>query len=157
MTAKEYLKQAYRLDQKINSDIAEATRLREILCSVSSPALGDRVQTSPTHEASFVRSIERIMALEATINREIDLYMNLKEQIRNVISQVQNTDEQMVLKYRYIHNWTWEQIAAKLHVDSRTIRRWHSKARSHVVLPKNPVYFGNSPEMSAIVQVYLVV
>ena len=37
MTPKEYLKQAYRLDQKINSDIAEAARLREMASSVGSP------------------------------------------------------------------------------------------------------------------------
>ena len=37
MTAKEYLKQAYRLDHRINSDIAEMERLREMVSSVGSP------------------------------------------------------------------------------------------------------------------------
>ena len=34
MTAKEYLRQAYRLDHRINSDIAELERLREMASSV---------------------------------------------------------------------------------------------------------------------------
>ncbi len=153
MTVKEYLKQAYRLDQKINSDIAEVARLREIACGVSAPSLGERVQTSPSHEASYVRRLERVMDLEAAINREVDLYVDLKEQIREVISRVQDTDEQMVLKYRYIHNYTWEQIGGKLYADSRTVRRWHGNALGHVVLPDNPIYIGGAPEMSANVQV----
>ena len=38
MTAKEYLRQAYRLDQKINSDLEEVAALREMASSVSSAA-----------------------------------------------------------------------------------------------------------------------
>ena len=37
MTNKEYLHQAYRLDHKINSDIEELKRLREMSGSISSP------------------------------------------------------------------------------------------------------------------------
>ena len=39
--------------------------------------------------------------------------------MREVIDAVQNTDEQMVLRYRYIHNMTWEQIGAELKADER--------------------------------------
>ncbi len=139
MSAKEKFTQAYRLDQKSNSDIAEVARLREIICSVSAPALGDRVQTSSPYEAAFVRRLERLMALEEAINCEVDLYVDLKKHIRGAISAVQDTDEQLVLKCRYIHNWTWERIAHELQADSRTIRRWHDKALHHVVLPENPI------------------
>ena len=38
MTAKEYLSQAYRLDQRVDSNIAEITRLREMACGISSPS-----------------------------------------------------------------------------------------------------------------------
>ena len=34
MTAKEYLSQAYRLDQRINSNIEEVTMLREMASSI---------------------------------------------------------------------------------------------------------------------------
>lgn len=97
MTVKEYFYQAYRLDQRINSD------------------------------------------LEEKINKEIDLLVELKKEIRGVISTVEDTDERLVLKYRYIHNYTWEQIGNELHADSRTVRRWHGSALQHVRLPENPV------------------
>lgn len=139
MTAKEYLRQAYRLDQKINSDLEEVAALREMASSVSSPQLGDRVQTSRKGEAPFVRSLEKIMELEDKINREIDLLVDLKKEIRSVITTVEDTDERMVLKYRYIHNYTWEQIGNELHADARTVRRWHGSALTHVILPSDPI------------------
>jgi DNA-directed RNA polymerase specialized sigma subunit len=140
MTIKEYLCQAYRLDQRINSDLQEVSSLREMATSIAAPPLKEHVQTSRNeNDAPFVRSIEKIMELEHHIDEEIDLYVDLKEQIRSVISTVENTDERMVLKYRYVHNYTWEQIGNVFHVDARTVRRWHGKALLHVHLPINPI------------------
>lgn len=139
MTVKEYLHQAYRLDQKINSDLAELASLREMSLSVSSPQLTERVQTSRKGDAPFVRCIEKIIELETKINTEVDLLVELKKEIRGVITTVEDTDERLVLKYRYVHNYTWEQIGNELHADSRTVRRWHGKALQHVVMPENPV------------------
>lgn len=139
MTAKEYLHQAYRLDQRINSNLEELAALREMASSISSPQLSERVQTSKQADAPFVKNLEKIMALEDRINTEVNLLMELKDEIRRVITAVPNTDERMVLKYRYVHNYTWEQIGTELHADSRTVRRWHGKALQHVILPKNPV------------------
>ena len=139
MTPKEYLHQAYRLDHRINSDIEELNRLREMSVSISSPQLTERVQTSRSTEAPFVRSIYKIMELEEKINAEIDLYVELKSEIRGIIEKVDNPDEQMVLRYRYIHNMTWEQIGDELHADRTTVYRWHNTAIRHVTLPENPV------------------
>ena len=139
MTAKEYLRQAYRLDQKINSDLEEVAALKEMASSVSSPQLSERVQTSRKGDAPFVRCLEKIIELEDKINKEIDLLVELKKEIRTVITTVEDTDERMVLKYRYVHNYTWEQIGNELHADARTVRRWHGKALLHVMLPENPI------------------
>ncbi len=139
MTPKEYLRQAYRLDQKINSDLEEVTALREMANSVSSPQFGERVQTSRKGDAPFVRCLEKIIELEEKINKEIDLLVELKKEIRTVITTVEDTDERMVLKYRYVHNYTWEQIGNELHADARTVRRWHGRALQHVILPENPI------------------
>ena len=136
MTPKEYLKQAYRLDQKINSDIAEAARLREMASSVGSPGFEEHYNPNRPTEASFVRCLERVWELEQKINAEIDKLVDLKEQIRTVIDKVENPDEQMVLRYRYIHNWTWEQIGDTLYADESSIRRWHSRALQQITVPE---------------------
>ena len=139
MTAKEFLSQAYRLDQRINSDIAEITRLREMACSISSPSWEDKVQTSRNTDAPFVRCLEKIMDLEQKVNDEIDTLIDLKRQIRVTIESVPNTDGQLDLRYRYIHNCTWEQIGNELNADARTIRRWHKDALQKVKIPPDAI------------------
>lgn len=139
MTAKEYLKQAYRLDHRIDSDIAEMERLREMAFSVGSPGLEEHYNPNRPTEAPYARTLEKVWSLEEKINSEIDRLVDLKAQIRTVIEAVTDTDERMVLRYRYIHNMTWERIGDELHADKSTVRRWHGSALAHVVLPEDPI------------------
>ena len=139
MTSEEYLRQATRLDEKINYDLEELAWLRAMAGSVPSSAARDRVQTGRRGEAPFVRSVEKILAMEEKIDREIDLLVDLREQIRGVIDALPNRDERMVLHCRYIKGMTWDQIALKLSAAKRTIHRWHASALEHVVLPEKPI------------------
>ena len=70
MKAKEYLHQAYRLDKRIQSNIEEMERLRELSTSVSSPSWGERIQKGRHTDALFVRYLERIEELQIKINDE---------------------------------------------------------------------------------------
>lgn len=139
MTAKEYLRQAYRLDHRINSDIAEMERLQEMAGSVGSPGFEEHYNPNRPSEAPFVRCLEKVWDLEQKINSEIDRLIDLKAQMREVIATAANADEQMVLRYRYIHNMTWEQIGDELHADRTTVYRWHNSALNHVTLPEDPI------------------
>lgn len=139
MTAKEYLRQAYRLDHRINSDIAEMERLQEMAGSVGSPGFEEHYNPNRPNEAPFVRCLEKVWDLEQKINSEIDRLIDLKAQMREVIATASNADEQMVLRYRYIHNMTWEQIGDELHADRTTVYRWHNSALNHVTLPEDPI------------------
>ena len=138
MRAREYLSQAYRLEQRINSDIEEAAGLRRMAASISSPSWGEKYGGTRPTDPPFVRSLIKVMDLEDKINDEIELLVKLKAEIRVVIDQVKNIDEQIVLRYRYLHNYTWEQIARKLNAGERTVRRWHNSALEHVVVPEKP-------------------
>ncbi len=139
MTAKEYLKQAFRLDHRIDSDITEMERLREMACSIGAPGFEEHYNPNHPTEAPFVRSLEKVWQMEEKINGEIDRLVDLKAQIRSVIEAVTDPNERMVLRYRYIHNMTWDQIGDELHADARTVRRWHGTALLHVELPENPI------------------
>ena len=137
MTVKEYFRQAYRLDQRINSDLEEVAKLREMATSVGSPGFEEHYNPNRPTEAPFVHGLEKVWEMEQKIDQEIDRLIALKEQIRTVIDRVENADEQMVLRYRYIHNYTWERIGDELFADESTIRRWHGRALQHVTLPED--------------------
>ncbi len=139
MTIEEYLRQGYQLDQMITAHIEEAAELREMATSLSSPALGDKVQSCPDGNAPFVKQVESIIRLENKINAEIDTLVALKEQIHSVISKNANPEEYMVLRYRYIENLSWDKIARKMRVAGSTVFRWHQNAMKHIQLPENPI------------------
>ena len=139
MTAREYLSQAHRLDQRIQSDLAEIARLREMASSISSPGFGERHSPNQPTEAPFVRCVLKVMETEEKITGEIEQLMALKEQMRTVIDALPSVDEQMVVRYRYVHGKTWEEIGDELHSAPSSVRRWHNAALLHIVLPENPV------------------
>lgn len=139
MTIQEYLGQAYQLDQRINSHIEEAKRLRDMATSLSSPSLGDKVQACPDGNAPFVKQIERIIQLENKINAEIDTLVALKEQIHDVISQIPDPEEYMILRYRYIDRMSWDKIALKMRFAESTIYRRHRSALRRIQMPENPI------------------
>ena len=139
MTAKEYFKQAYLLDQRIDCDLKEVASLRGMAEAITSMRQNDPVQTSRKREASFVHTLEKVIDMEERIKREIDTLISLKNEIRAVINTVEDETERTVLQYRYINNYKWQRIGRELNADSRTVRRWHESALRHVVLPKNHV------------------
>ena len=136
MTTKEYFRQVYRLEYKIRYDIEELASLRELATSLAAFNGDERVQTSRNTDAPFIEAIEKITEMEELINNEVNRLIELKREVQQVISKVDDMYERLVLKYRYLHDYTWRQIGQKLYADEKTIRRWHAKALKHVVIPQ---------------------
>ena len=135
MTAKEYLSQAHRLDQKIKSNIEEAARLREMAVSLQSPSLEPNYNATCSTDAPFICPLEKLLELEDHINAEVNALVELKAQIHLVINKVDDPDEQMVLRYRYLDNMTWAKIGPAMTADASSVRRWHDNALAHVTVP----------------------
>lgn len=137
MTAKQYLKQGYRLNEMIKSDLEELEQLRQFSTSISSSNLsGDTVSGSRPQEARFVNAVNKIVDLEVKINIEIDNYVDLKDTIRESINQLTNNDEKLLLRYRYINFFAWEDICKKLNVSMRTVHRFHASALQNIRVPE---------------------
>lgn len=139
MTAKEYLSQGYRLEQRIRLVREEINNLQELAGSVSSPGFEEHYNATRNTEAPFIRTIYKIMELEDRQNSLLNQLLGFKQEMCEVIDSVDDLNERMVLYYRYIGNESWQDIGKRLFVDERTVRRWHNKALSHVVLPENPM------------------
>ena len=140
MTAKEYLMQAYRLDNRIKLDTEEYRTIREMAQGLSAVRYdSNTTQSNTPSDASFVKALNQLWELEQKLNEELCMLSALRVQIRDVIDTVKNPNERLVLNYRYMQEMKWEQIAQEMSADAKTIRRWHGDALSHVVMPKNPV------------------
>lgn len=139
MTPKEYLKQAYRLNNRINSKLQELNELKSLSSGVSSPSFGERVQTTRNFEAPFAKQLEKVWELEVEVNQQIDKYIDFKSEMNRVIDEVDDRDEHIVLRCRYVNGMAWEQIAVDLCASVRTVYLWHASALKKVIVPENHV------------------
>ena len=127
MTAKEFLSQAYRIDQRINSKLEQIQSLRELATKATatladSPASGNR----NVHSMSDI--IDKMIDLENEINEDIDQLVDLKREIVTIIKRVQNPEHQTLLELRHLCFKTWEHIAVALGYSIQHIHRLHDAA-----------------------------
>jgi len=140
MRKKEYLQQAHRLDHRIRSDMRELDNLKEMSGYISPSSFEKSYNPNRPTEAPFVRALEKLWDLEQKIAGEVELFADLKAQIRETIASVENEDEQMVLRYCYIEDKTWEEIGGLMHASRTTVIRWHNQGLYHMQLPENPIW-----------------
>lgn len=127
MTAREYLGQAYRLDQWINSKLRQVENLRSLTQKVT--ASYDREPVSHTRNVTSLEdSIIRLMEGEEQINQQIDKMVNLKMDIAALIDHVRNENYRLILEKRYLCFLSWDEIATDLHYSSRWVRNVHERA-----------------------------
>lgn len=138
MTAKQYLRQAYRLNELIDSDLKELEQLKMLATSISSPNLSGMPSSGTRkNEAPFVNPVLKIIDLENYINTEIDRFVDLKKEIRNVIYQVQDNNQKLCLKLRYIQFLKWESVATEMNLSLKQVHRIHCEGLQAVqkILP----------------------
>ena len=138
MIAKDYLKRAYLLDKQINVEIQELESLKSMRGQVQGVFYGERIGTNPNRnlEAPFVKTIEKIWEREHRLNEKIDKLVDLKTEINAAIDRMENVEERLLLKYRYLKNESWEDIAMDLNVSYRTVHRIHAAALRNFVVPE---------------------
>ncbi len=131
MTAKEYLSQAYRIDQRINSKLEQIVSLRALATKATS-TLSDTPPSGTRNVHSMEDIITKIVDLENEINRDIDILVDLKREFVSVIREIDNTEYQTLLELRYLCFKTWEQIAVDMGYSLQHIFRIHDKALKEI-------------------------
>lgn len=135
MTAKEYLSQAYRLDQRIDSKIAQVASLNDLATKCTATLTG--MPRNPNRGGSTMAdAVCQIVDLQEEINRDIDRLVDLKREIVAVIKAVENPEYQVMLEKRYLSFQTWEQIAVDMNYSIQHIYRLREKAYAAVQVPE---------------------
>ena len=135
MTAKEYLNQAYRRDQRIDSKIEQVASLNDLATKCTATISG--MPHNPSRSTSpMADTIDKFIDLQAEINRDIDALVDLKREIVTVIKAVDNPEYQTLLEKRYLCFLHWEQIAVDMNYGIDNIFKLHKKALACVVVPE---------------------
>lgn len=127
MNAKEYLGQAYRLDQRINSKLQQVESLRSLTRKVTASYDGETVFHT-RNVTSLEDTIFRLMEAEEELNRQIDELVVLKMDVSRTINRVRNESLRLILEKRYLCFLQWDQIAAEMHYSRRWVLKRHARA-----------------------------
>ena len=136
MTAKEFLSQAYRIDQRINSKLEQVQALRN-QAENATATLSPTPRSASPDLHSMESILVKIFSLEHEINADIDTLVDLKREIMRAIKDVKNVEYQLILEQRYLCFKRWEQIAVDMNVASRTLYMLHGRALAEIEIPKS--------------------
>jgi hypothetical protein len=131
LTAKEYLSQAYRIDQRISSKISQVQSLHD-LATRATATLSDMPRSPSPNHHRMEDFITKAMDLESEINADLQALIDLKHEIVTVVKCVELPDLQTLLELRYLCFETWEEISVALRLDIRWVHRLHNKALNEV-------------------------
>ncbi len=133
MAAKQYLQQIYRCNELIQENLAEIENLRAMSTSIASPDLTkERVSNTHSHEAPFVNAVNKLVDLEKATDNKMSELLDLRMEIRETISLVDDAKQILILRYRYIDFMKWEDIAEKMDYSLKSVYRIHTSALNAV-------------------------
>ena len=128
MNAKEYLSQAIWLDQMIDSKLEQLATLKSLAMKVTSSFTKEKISGGNIEKSKMESTMVKVIDLEHEINADIDRLVNLKKDIQDTINKMDDINQQLLLELRYLSGKGWDEIAASMGYDPRTVYRIHGKA-----------------------------
>lgn len=125
-----YLSRYRRMSKRIDWLLEEQSRWREMALKIT-PVLS---QTPGGGESGspIERPMDKVLEIDAEINREIDELQTVRQEIRAALDQLEDESLKLLMEYRYIDGLTWEQVAEKMHYSWRHTCRLHGEALAKI-------------------------
>ena len=121
MTAKEYLRRAYKLNEEIDQLEAAKHKMFSRITSITPKYNSDTVSgTKDPHK------YDAYAQFAAEIDNRVDELVSIKSDILNTIKKVEDAKLRTLLIARYINFMTFEGIAVMMNYDWRHVMRLHS-------------------------------
>ena len=127
MTAKTYLNQIQKAEIKITDGMEELWRLKALATKVTSAMDGEVVSSSKNPD-KMADAVAKIIKLQEEINRDVDKYVDIKNEATELLSQVENPTHYKILHSRYVLYKTWEQIACEIGFTYQWVCKLHGVA-----------------------------
>ncbi|MEG2050905.1 MAG: DUF1492 domain-containing protein [Oscillospiraceae bacterium] len=131
-----FLKQAYRLNELIESNLVELQKFKDLSTHITANISKEAVQGGMNSD-KIGSIVVRIVELQNTIDDEIDSYVDIEKDIRNAINEVQNRNEQLLLRLKYLEFLSLEKIAGRMGYSTKQVNRIHIEALNHIKIPKD--------------------
>lgn len=135
MNTKEYLSQAFRLNERINSKLEQIQSLNDLATNCSA-VISDMPRNPNRSGSPMADAIIKIISLQEEINDDIDKMVDLKRELVSVVKEVKDVECQILLELRYLCFHSWEDIAVEMGYTVRNIHYLHKQALRLLVVPK---------------------
>lgn len=124
MTKKE-LKNIPVINHMINSKLRQREELKELSTCTGSMELKERVQNSNIPDRT--RISDKVVDLEAEINRDIDALIALKREATKLFDSLTGW-QKLIMEFRYQECLSWKEIAEKCNYSMQSVFRIHGSA-----------------------------
>lgn len=129
MTKKEYLRQGYRMRKEIRSEEDMLKELGENLDGLQALQNSEKLQGGPIKDdRRIIEKIDKIIKIEEEIKIKLLSLKSFQAKLYQEIELIQDLNQRILLKNRYIFNLTWEQIAERLGYSMTQTHRIHKAA-----------------------------
>ena len=127
MRATEYLEQIRRLDRQIDSKLAILSSLEASATKTTSTMEGEFVShTRNLHAIQY--TIAKIMDLRNEIDADTDALVDLRDEAQRIIRSIDDASCQTALVLHYIWLKPWDDVAAALSYNLRSIYKVRDRA-----------------------------
>ncbi|MGX7092405.1 DUF1492 domain-containing protein [Hutsoniella sourekii] len=126
MTPKQYLQQAFYLDQAIENKIEQVDAWNQLATKMTM-TYSNLPKSKHYRPTSFEDTLIKIIEMQEEINQDIDRLVDLKLEIKDCILKLKDKEAQVVLEKRYLCFKKWEEIAVEMNFDTRQVFRIHNR------------------------------
>lgn len=121
MITKEYLNRAYRLNEKIEKNTEVLANLRDAATGMCAYSDSDRVQTSNYDSSRIAMFVDTAIDLERIIAEQRKELMAIRREIEDAIDTLDDYQERLILKLRFLEYKSWSQICTILCYSRTTV------------------------------------
>lgn len=107
------LSQLYYLKNEIEADKQRLAELRDKVYALAGPNM-DGMPRGSGGKSKVDKYIADIIELESLIESKINRSIYERTVLENYISKIRDSLTRQIFTYRFVHNMSWAQVAAKL-------------------------------------------
>lgn len=114
-----------RLEKELEQLRSDAVRVTPLLTGVPG---------GPSDGQSLPRAVERIVAAQEALEKQITECLEIRREVEAVIDQVDDPRDHEILRRRYILGQRWEQIAVEMPLDYSNVHKRHRRALEKIAI-----------------------
>ncbi len=79
-------------------------------------------------DPKYIERCTKVQKIEENIDSELDKALETREKIISAVNTIKDYSQRLIIKYRYLENYSWLKIVMETHFSERHVYRLHNYA-----------------------------